>query len=277
MKKNILITGGSGFIGKSLITELKKRNYSLKIIDSDIRIWDNVKDLEGDVIFHLAAKTSVPYSFSHPREVYETNILGTLNMLELSRKIQAKIIFASTYIYGKPLYLPVDEQHPVSPQNPYALSKSIAENLCQSYSKDYGIKCIILRPFNIYGRGQKESFLIPSIVSQLSNRELILADPEPRRDFLYIDDMVDVCLKAIHYRTNFDIFNIGYGKSYSAKEIANKIIKLAGIRIKTKYLGKRRENEIMDMFADIRKAQLKLGWRPKTDIDSGLKKILENY
>ena len=171
----------------------------------------------------------VPYSFENPRETYEVNVLGTLNILELCRLYNiGNIVFASSYVYGSPEYLPVDEGHSLSPTSPYARSKVMGEGLCRAYHEDYGLKCVILRIFNIYGEGQSDSFLIPSILKQLVSGEIELMDPEPRRDFLYISDAVDAYVKAGHYTgSDFEVFNMGSGVSYSVDSIANKIIDLS--------------------------------------------------
>jgi len=113
----------------------------------------------------------VPYSFQEPREMYEVNVLGTLNILELCRlHVIPRIVFASSYVYGQPSYLPIDEAHPVNPNNPYGRSKVFGEGLCRAYYEDCGVSCIVLRSFNLYGEGQREHFLIPSILRQLETR-----------------------------------------------------------------------------------------------------------
>ena len=284
--KRILVTGSSGFVGKNLVEELKRQDADvLTLTDHDgrridirdqqrvMRIINKIRNI--DIVYHLAAITSVPFSFENPGETYDVNVLGTLNILELCRSCNAdKIVFASSYVYGQPQYLPIDEKHPLQPTNPYARSKILGEELCRAYNTDFGVKCIILRPFNIYGVGQNKNFLIPSIIAQLRYGKIELKDPEPKRDFIYISDVIDAYIKAGEFKGNFDVFNIGYGKSYSVKEIVDKIIYLYGKDVKVKYSGERRKNEIMDTIANIKKAKEKLGWKPSVEIDNGLGNIL---
>ena len=286
--KKILVTGSSGFVGKGLVEELKRQDADvLTLTDHDGRridirdqqrveaIINKIRNIDIDIVYHLAAITSVPFSFENPGETYDVNVLGTLNILELCRSCNAdKIVFASSYVYGQPQYLPIDEKHPLQPTNPYARSKILGEELCRAYNTDFGVKCIILRPFNIYGVGQSKNFLIPSIIAQLRYGKIELKDPEPKRDFIYISDVIDAYIKAGEFNGDFDVFNIGYGKSYSVKEIVDKIIYLYGKDVKVKYSGERRKNEIMDTIADVKKAKEKVGWKPRVEIDNGLSNLL---
>ncbi len=278
--KSALVTGSEGFIGKSLIKELKKNNIQVieldKIYGKDITNWSDIESLPKiDVVFHLAALTFIPFCLRYPRETYETNILGTLNIIEYCRKFNAKLVYASSYVYGTPEYLPIDEKHPLKAENPYAESKIMAEKLCKAYHEDYNINIVILRPFNVYGPGQKSDFLIPFIIKQIKgNNKIQLKDPKPKRDFIYVKDMINAYLKVAEY-TGFEIFNIGSGKSYSVKEIADKIVKIYKKEIDIEFTNERRKNEVMDCYADITKAVNILGWQPAINLDQGLKKIMQ--
>lgn len=282
--KRILVTGSSGFIGKNLVEELKRYNVKIMTLTDpeghriDVRDWQKIQEItDRDFVYHLAAKTYVPFSFENPREVYEVNVLGTLNVLELCRlRDVKKIVFVSSYVYGQPRYLPIDEKHPVQPTNPYMRSKVLGEELCRAYNNDFGLKCIILRPFNVYGEGQSSDLLIPTIISQLRAGKVELKDPEPKRDFIYISDLISALIEAGKFDSDFEIFNIGYGKSYSVKEIVEKIVQLYGKEVKIKYKNDRRKNEVMDVVADIRKARANLGWEPKVSFEEGLRRCIEN-
>jgi len=286
--KRILITGASGFVGRHLAEELGRDGAEVVTLDAreeysvDVRDWQGVRAFESklgklDLVYHLAALMFVPYSFESPRETYEVNVLGTLNVLELCRAHNVeKVVFASSYVYGHPEYLPVDEEHPLNPTSPYARSKVMGEGLCRAYYEDYGLKCIILRPFNIYGEGQSDSFLIPSILKQLVSGEIELMDPEPRRDFLYISDTIEAYMKAGQYTDSaFEIFNIGSGVSYSVDSIASRIMETWGQEVKVRYKNDRRRAEIMDVVSSIQKAKEKLGWEPKVTIDEGLRRYVQ--
>jgi UDP-glucose 4-epimerase len=283
-----VVTGSSGFIGRPLVTALEKAGFSLITIDyadnCDITsIMDLAACFEGEqkgdieVIFHLAAKMFVPDSWDTPRAMYDTNLTGTLNVLEQARLFDIKkFVFASSYVYGNAEYLPIDEKHPVKPANPYTHSKYLAEELARSYYEDYGISCIVLRPFNVYGPGQSEKFLIPTIINQLDSGRIELKDPEPKRDFLFVADMVDAYLKAAEISSSgFEIFNIGYGKSHAVSEVVDMILELSGKKVPVNYTGERRDGEVMEVVADITKAKEKLDWEPEIDLKAGIKRILD--
>lgn len=282
--KRILVTGSNGFVGRYLVEELKRQDVEVVTLTDqngsriDVRDWQKIKEIKDiDMVYHLAAVTYVPFSFENPRETYDVNVLGTLNILELCRlRDVEKIVFLSSYVYGQPQYLPIDEKHLLQPTNPYARSKVLGENLCRAYYEDYYLKCVILRPFNIYGEGQSNNFLMPFILKQLIKGKIELNDPKPKRDFLYIKDAVDSYIKAGEFDKDFEIFNIGNGKSYSVNEIVNKLIKMYGKDVKVNYKNDRRKNEIMDTLADIKKAKVKLCWKPKVSIDEGLKAMYNN-
>jgi UDP-glucose 4-epimerase len=281
--KRILVTGSSGFVGGNLVEELKRHNAEVITLTNsegrkiDVREWQKIKDIENiNMVYHLAAKTYVPYSFENPRETYEVNVLGTQNILELCRlRDVEKMVFVSSYVYGQPRYLPIDEEHPVQPTNPYMRSKILGEELCRAYNTDFGVKCIILRPFNVYGVGQSGDLLIPTIISQLQAGKIELKDSVPKRDFVYISDLISALIEAGKFDGNFEIFNIGCGKSYSVKAIVDKIVQLYGKEVKINYKDERRKNEIMDVIADIRKARAKLGWEPKISIEEGLRRCID--
>ena len=289
--KKILLTGGCGFIGKHVVKSLEGLNNELIILDkhkeADVNVnitkWNILKDASDwsniDIVYHLAALTSVVESFRNPRETYEVNVLGTLNILELCRIYDIKkMVFLSSYLYGEPEYLPVDEKHPIKPTNPYAMSKYLAEQLCKRYSEDYGLKCVVLKPFNIYGEGQSKHLLFSTILTQMFNGRIEIKDPVPKRDYVYISDLIDAMIISSDYNMeSFDIFNVGSGKSYSVKEIVDKLIAINKKEVSVIYLNERRKNEIMNTIADIRHIKNRLGWEPKISIDEGLKKTFEWY
>jgi len=286
--KKVLLTGANGFVGRHLSAELRRLGAEvLTLADAnghsiDVREWQKIADFAGrsgtiDLAYHLAALMFVPYSFQEPREMYEVNVLGTLNILELCRlHAIPRIVFASSYVYGQPSYLPIDEAHPVNPNNPYARSKVFGEGLCRAYYEDCGVSCIVLRSFNLYGEGQREHFLIPSILRQLGNKDLELSDPEPKRDYLYISDAIDAYLKAGEYdKADFDVFNIGAGVSYAVRDIVDRALQAWGEGTTVKYRYQRRRGEIADVVADIRKAKRLLGWQPKVTFEEGIQRCVE--
>jgi nucleoside-diphosphate-sugar epimerase len=288
--KRVLLTGAGGFVGSHLAEELRRQGAEVLDIDVrgnnpiDLRDWQRLREFGSklgkvDLVFHLAALMFVPYAFENPREVYEVNVLGTLNLLELCRLQKVdRIVFASSYIYGSPQYLPVDEAHPINPNNPYARSKVMGEAFCRAYNQDCGLKCTILRPFNIYGEGQNDSFLIPSILKQIVGGKVELMDPEPRRDLLYITDAIKAYLKAGEYEgADFEVFNIGLGSSYSVDGIVRSILNIWGRQVEVSYQHERRRNEIMDVVANIQKAAKELGWTPEVELKEGLRRYIKWY
>ncbi len=277
---NIVVTGSKGLIGKSLVKRLQFLKHNVIEIDlvlgHDVCSWQVFADLgQFDYLVHLAAKIFVPDSFSNPRSFYKTNVMGTLNALEACRKANANMIFFSSYAYGSPDYLPIDELHPVKSYSPYSRTKIMGEDLCLSYFADFGVKSVIFRPFNIFGPGQDDRFLISLIASQISENKVVLNDERPKRDYIYIDDIISAVTKALKYDAEgADVFNLGSGKSHSVKELVDMMLEIKGTPVDVKYLNKRRPYEVLDTVANIEKAKNILGWEPQTDIKKGLAKVL---
>lgn len=283
------VTGSSGFIGKYLVRKLKEKGVKVFEISRstnsiDVTDWEQINKIPGqEIIFHLAGLTNIQEAFSNPRFVYFTNFTGTLNVLEWCRLHEIKkMIFISTFVYGAPQYLPVDEEHPVSPNNPYSQSKLMGEELCRAYSRDYGMDITILRLFNIYGPFHKGNFLIPRILEQLHSGKVVLGNPVPKRDFLYISDVISAIITAsLSELKGCNIFNIGSGKSYSAQVIANliadKYSEMTGKNVSIIYMKEQRKGEIEDTIADIEKAKEILKWSPEVDIETGIKMTMRAY
>ena len=168
-----------------------------------------------------------------------------------------KLIFPSTYVYGNPKYLPIDENHPIESTNPYSESKIAAERLCIFYKEKYELDVKILRLFNIYGIGQDSNFLIPKIIEQAFLGEINLENSAPKRDFVYLDDVISAHIKAgsVNHKDKI-IFNIGSGKSISVDKVAKLIAKKIGNDIKIKYSGNIRKGEISNTIANIKLSQM---------------------
>jgi nucleoside-diphosphate-sugar epimerase len=277
----IAVTGSAGFVGSKLVLALKAANYDVIEIDLlqgiDVTDFENcLKIPEFDIIIHLAGKSFVPDSYINPKDFYYTNFSGTLNALELCRKYNARMIFTSSYVYGIPKYIPIDEEHPLNPFNPYADSKIQGERLCESYHNFFKVKSVIVRPFNIYGKGQHDNFLIPSIIKQAKSGIIHLNDSKPRRDYIHTDDVVSAYLKIIDsHDLDFEVFNIGYGQSYSIKEITKTVNNLFDNKLEVDFSELKRPNEVPDTRADINKAKKMLLWEPKVSLVDGIKKCLD--
>jgi len=264
--EKIIITGSDGFIGKRL-TCLLKDNYEIVYFDKtsgkDITENNCFEGINGNIVIHLAGLTRN----ATEEEFFRVNVQGTLNVLEFCRKNKAKIIFSSSAaVYGNAKYK-IQEDCPANPRSFYGITKLMCENMCRFYSNKYNIPAIIIRIFNIYGPEQKTGLLIPDIMVQLKNSKIILGNPFPKRDYVYIDDVTRAIAMSLDL-DGFEIINIGTGEYYSVKEIAGMITD-SNIEYSDKI-------EIEDcVYADISKAKKLLKWIPEVSLKDGIKRILE--
>jgi nucleoside-diphosphate-sugar epimerase len=278
--KSILVTGSNGFIGTVLKTHLLNEHYNIYEFneqDGDIvkeNPFARFEDHQIEHIIHLAAKTFVPHSWQNPYIFYTTNVMGTLNVLEFCRKTKIGLTYLSSYLYGTLQTLPIKEDAELEPTNPYAFSKYLAERLCHFYHKVYGIKIVIFRPFNVYGMGQNESFLIPTIIDQVLNKhEIRVKELSSRRDYVYIKDLVHAISLSLKKDFNFEIFNIGSGTSLSVEEVIQMIKEVFRSKKKITCDYHQRKNEISETVADITMAKIKLGWQPQYNFNTGITDI----
>jgi UDP-glucose 4-epimerase len=294
MKKNgkILVSGGRGFVGKNVCRYLTKRGN--EVIDNeltskrsssslDVTDLSQLVSIEDDIkaIIHLAAKTSIDNSFRSPHETYHTNLLGTLNLLEFARqKKVSKFINVSTYVYGKPHYLPINEKHPIDPHSPYNKSKLLAEQLCQFYSHDFNIDTVTLRPFSIYGFYPRPNSFIYCILEQILNKNgrVRLKGKLTKRDFLFVDDfsrLVENVLKK--FPSGYNVYNVGYGKSYTLTEVSQILARLVNRKILIHYDNQTNPRDISEIVADRSKISSEFNWEPSTSIEKGLECTVKHY
>lgn len=279
----IAVTGSSGFIGKPLVEALKADAHEVTEISRskgfDIANWESVKDIPTcNIIIHLAARTFVPDSFDNPREFYHFNSTATLHAMELARKWKARVIHMSSYLYGPPQYLPVDERHSINPHNPYAQTKLISESIVEGYARDFKLNALVFRLFNLYGPKQDESFLIPTILKQVLQGKVILKDPRPKRDFIHIDDVTNAIRRSIGVsHTGFDIVNLGSGISYSVEEVVDLFKKHSSRPFEISYTNEYRQGEVLDSVACTKKINEVLNWRPQVSIEEGISQLLNHY
>lgn len=276
----VLVTGSNGFIGSNLLPKLQVLGYEiigLNSKDGDVAseiTWENLPEV--DVVIHLAAKSLVPESWEKSYDYLRCNLLGTLNALNYCKKHNSKLIFISSYLYGNPEILPIKESAKIIASNPYALSKKLAEDTCEFFSKNENINVDIIRPFNVYGPGQSNNYLIQTVISQIKNSDVInVKDLEPKRDYIFIDDVSDAIILSIQSTGNFNVFNLGSGESYSVLEIINLIQEQLGTNHPIVSSNERRKVEIMNTVADNSNAKNILNWKPKYSIKEGIKKILD--
>jgi GDP-4-dehydro-6-deoxy-D-mannose reductase len=272
---SVLVTGATGFIGRHLVEALRVEGCAIVAADrssgdaADPQTWKRFP--HADVVVHLAARTFVPESWEAPALFVRANLLGTIEALEYCRAHGARFVFPSSYLYGDAAQQPIAESAPLVPKNPYALSKRLAEESCEFYAGRFGVATTILRPFNIYGPGQADTFLIPTILNQLkAGKEIHVKDLEPRRDYIFVGDVVDAVVKAMGRAEGFGLFNIGSGTSHSVSELIAIIQQVWGTALPVRSDGVRRPGEVMETIADITRAQQELGWRPRFTLRQGL-------
>jgi GDP-4-dehydro-6-deoxy-D-mannose reductase len=279
----MLVTGSRGFLGRSLCERVRAQGHKVLELDAeqgDVADKDALAPYNNeqiDHVFHLAAKTYVPDSWQRPYDFFRTNIMGTENVLELCKTSKASLTYVSAYLYGQPDALPIDENHPVRPNNPYAQSKHLAEQLCDFYANYYAVRTTVIRPFNIFGPGQSKNFLIPHIVEQALHKDVIkVKDLYPRRDYLYIDDLIDALMLSTKSAAAGCLkYNIGSGYSLSVKEIIDIIQEAIQTNKPVESEAIVRPNEISDVVADIARARERLHWFPRHTFREGILKLVQ--
>ncbi|HET6855233.1 MAG TPA: GDP-mannose 4,6-dehydratase [Pyrinomonadaceae bacterium] len=311
--KNFLITGGAGFIGSHLVDRLlatdieritviddfndfydpsiKRANIREHLNDprytiAEVDIRDRsaleqvFKNNNFDCIVHLAARAGVRPSLSEPQLYTETNINGTLNLLELARhkNINQFVFGSSSSVYGINAKVPFSEDDPIrQPISPYAATKGAGELLCHTYSHLYNLRCICLRFFTVYGPRQRPDLAIHKFAKLITEGKPIpvFGDGTTRRDYTYIDDIIDGVMAAINYdKTNYEVINLGESRTVELREL----ISLLEKELDTHAIIDRQPpqpGDVPQTFADISKARTLLGYDPKTQIEVGLRRFVE--
>lgn len=278
--KNILIFGGQSYVGGFLKKYLVKNG--VKFFSPDEHHLDpystiEVKDKFSSIIY-LNDKSGIPESWQEPGEYFKVNAYGLLNAVEYARKSEAHFIYLSGCIYGENVKNPISETQIINPTNPYAFSKKTAEDILQFYFKNYSFPSVIVRPFNIYGPGQSNNFIISKIVDQVTNAgksHIEVFDLEPKRDYIYIDDIISFIIRLLNFK-NHDVFNLGTGKSHSVLDVVSAIQAIFGSSKKVISLNQIRDLEARELVADMSKAKSILGWEASIGLKDGLRKIKES-
>lgn len=281
-RMKILVTGSNGFIGKPLVKALANLDYAVTCFsheDGDISHRGALSSHHGiDHVIHLAGRTFVPNSWESPYDYYEANVMGTTVVMEYCRKNQCSLTHISTYVYGEPNYLPVDEKHPIFAASPYHETKILGEQIVKSYSRFFDVKATILRPFNIYGPGQDTAFLIPKIINQVLNEtieKVNVFDLSPRRDYVYIDDVISAIIGTIDINGNHMLFNVGSGVSHSVEDVIKTVMDVTGISKPYSSTEVTRQNEISECVADISLLRKCTGFEPRYTLHQGVEKIIK--
>lgn len=275
--KKVLVTGAGGFIGKRLCKLLAEQHFDfIEHHSSDSNISDSnalnkYNGLGVTDVIHLAAKTFVPDSWNDIDGFLKVNVQGTQTVLDFCRNNRARLVFCSAYLYGNQVANPIKEDSLILPNNPYALSKKLAEDLCIFYQEYFKLEVKILRPFNVYGPGQREEFLLPLILRQIKQGNAIrVKDLFPKRDYIYVDDLANAFIAALR-KEKSGIYNVGSGKSTSVEELISICQNALSTQLNVISENTIRPNEISDTVADINNIRNELGWEPKTSLQEGIR------
>ncbi len=309
--KKVLVTGAGGFIGSHLTERLvelgadvsalvrynsrndwgmvelfpEETKEKINVITGDIKDSDAMRwaAKDVDIIFHLAALIPIPYSYIHPREAIETNIIGTLNVLMAAKEnnVERMIHTSTSETYGTAQYVPIDEKHPLQGQSPYSASKIGADKIAESFYLSYGLPVATIRPFNTYGPRQSARAVIPTIITQaLTKNEVFIGSKHPTRDLTYVSDTVEGFVKIAEADKGVlgEVINIGSNFEISIGDLANKIVSLINKDVKIKFDESRvrpGKSEVERLWVDNRKAKKLMNWEPKVSLDEGLKKTID--
>ena len=306
----ILVTGADGFIGSHLTEALVRQGYKVRafvyynsfnswgwldncdedvkgnfeVFAGDIRDPHGVKEaMKGcEAVLHLAALIAIPFSYHSPDSYVDTNIKGTLNVLQAARELGVKrVIHTSTSeVYGTAQFVPINESHPLKGQSPYSATKIAADQLAYSFYASFGLPVITIRPFNTYGPRQSARAVIPTIITQIANgvHEIMLGAVNPTRDFTYVGDTVDGFIAALGAKTGIgEVINLGSNFEISIKETAQLISETMGVSIKITSDRERvrpEKSEVERLWADITKAKELISWEPSYAGREGFKRGL---
>lgn len=305
--KTALITGAGGFIGSHLTEALvaqgwqvkalvhyNSRNHwgwldghqmgaALEVISGDIRDGDQVRQLATgcEVIFHLAALIAIPYSYHSPRSYVDTNVTGTLNVLQAARLHGCKVLQTSTSeVYGTAQYVPIDEKHPLQGQSPYSASKIGADMLAESFYRSFQLPVVVVRPFNTFGPRQSARAVIPTILSQLFSDKphIEMGALTPTRDLNYVRNTVSAFITAAQHDAAIgQVLNFGSGQEISMGQLAEKLMALTGIQkpvVSTSERQRPANSEVERLCCDASKANQVLQWQPTYTFVEGLQETI---
>ncbi len=300
-KKKIIITGGAGFIGSHIAERYTQKNAEIIILDNlSTGRLDNIRKFKDKVtfikcdlskngkwnqyfkeahcVYHLASLADIVPSIEKPIDYYSSNVTSTINVLEACRKYKSKKIVyaASSSCYGIPKNYPTNERDKISPMYPYALTKYLAEEILFHWNKIYKIPSVSLRLFNVYGVRSRTNSTYGAVMGvffaqKLADKPLtIVGSGNQKRDFVFIDDVVNAFILASRKNINGEIFNIGSGKPKTINYLANLISSKDKIHLP------KRPGEPDCTWADITKAKKILGWKPKVKLEDGVIKLVDN-
>ena len=305
MNKKVLITGGAGFIGSTLVRKLLEKNYTVTVADNlSIGLRDNLPKndelrlVTGDVrdpelistavighpyVIHLAAQAFIPLCYELPLQVAEANAIGSINVFKacLDHDVKRLVHISSSEIYGSAKYIPMDEQHPVCPQSTYAVAKAAADMWAQTFHWEHKLPVVILRPFNTYGPRESLPYFIPEMTRQcLKEPQIYVGNLETSRDFTYVEDTTKAMVDALETeKIEGEIINIGTNKTHKMKEILDLIRKETNAQSKEVVTDKSRlrPKDVTTLITDNGRARKILGWKPETTFSEGIKETVQWY
>lgn len=309
--QRILVTGADGFIGSHLVEDLLKKGYQVKAfvyynsfnswgwidtfpkdIKDEIEIFTgDIRDPNGvktavencDIVFHLAALIGIPFSYHSPDSYIDTNIKGTLNILQAARQLKTERVFvtSTSEVYGTAQYVPIDENHPRQGQSPYSASKIGADRIAESFYRSFNLPVTIVRPFNTYGKRQSARAVIPTIIIQLKNnfKKIKLGNLSPTRDFVYVKDVVNGFIEiAKSNKTIGEEINIATQSEISIEDLAKEIIKQINPKAEIVCDKKRvrpEKSEVERLCGSNEKIMKLTNWQPKYSLSKGLKETIK--
>ncbi|MBI4577495.1 MAG: NAD(P)-dependent oxidoreductase [Planctomycetes bacterium] len=271
----VLVTGAEGFLGRRLVPRLAQLWDVVAVGHGspglELGCGHGVRGLPPvDAVVHLAAAVGWGPRGGDALRMRRVNARGTGRLMRWAAGAGVRrVVYASSYVYGPPRYLPVDEAHPLAPANPYAASKLRGEEWVRRSARAGGLDAVILRLFNVYGPGQGGDLLVPTILRQLPSGVVVLRDPRPRRDLLHVEDAVEAFLAALLGPPGVHTINIGSGRSHSVAEVVDRVEAAAGVRLARVFTGPD-DDPVRETRADVRRALEVLGWRPRVDLAEGI-------
>jgi GDP-4-dehydro-6-deoxy-D-mannose reductase len=275
-----LVTGYRGFIGGHLVQQLQKRQVNIRLVENLELLGDpswlakNSFTNQGYYVFHLAGKTGVVESWESFSTFFDSNVRCSQRVLEFCRLTNSQMIYLSSACYadrGSANLRPSAEDDELSLDNPYALTKSMAEQLCQFYAKHYSVRVVVLRPFNVYGPGQSRKFLIPKLIREFGTGDKIVVENlDTTRDYIHVNDLVDAIVSCSHREFRGEVFNVGTGIHHSVRQVLQIMREITGVQIDIVDRSVTRKNQIAHSVADIEKIQVCLKWSPAISLKRGL-------
>ncbi len=309
--KTVVVTGAGGFIGSHVVEHLVREGASVRAVLrytsrgqrgaldllpadvmasldltlGDVRDFDAVREVMrgADAMFHLAALVGIPYSYEHPQEVIDTNVVGTSNVLLAAKELgtlERVVLTSTSEVYGSALRVPMDEEHPLQAQSPYSATKIAGDALGQSFARSFGLPVTIVRPFNAYGPRQSARAVIPTIIAQaVSGSALKLGSVVTTRDFTFVEDTARAFLQIGAAEDALgEVVNAGSGREIAISDVVKKVAEITGRELDVETDAQRvrpEASEVSRLLSDSSKAERLAGWRAETSLDDGLRRTVD--